>query len=307
MPIVFRCEHCTQKLRVSSRKAGHRGKCPKCEQPFTVPTVAVAPTPSAKSPTATPPPVPGDSAPAPAGSVPTPPPPPEPVTSFVAITTDDETEILYDDQEFDAPHESYGHVDPRKVAVSRKILIAQGVLLAVVAVCGFAFGLLIGRGGGGSTTRSGDGMPTPCVVTGKISYTTESGQKFPDEGAVVYIVPQSEKPDLDEKIAPAGLRPTDALPGENHAGLQMIRQLGGAHTRADANGDFRLRLPRSGKFFVLVISKSGRRKSNVDITRADLAQMGRYFLPVTDLVTDRRYRWLSEEIYHDRRLNVVLE
>jgi len=37
MPILFRCDACQQKLSISSRKAGKKLKCPKCERVLTVP------------------------------------------------------------------------------------------------------------------------------------------------------------------------------------------------------------------------------------------------------------------------------
>ena len=37
MPIVFRCEHCQQKLSVTSRKAGRTVTCPSCQGQITVP------------------------------------------------------------------------------------------------------------------------------------------------------------------------------------------------------------------------------------------------------------------------------
>lgn len=37
MPILFRCEHCRQKLSVPTRKAGKAIKCPKCAQQIVIP------------------------------------------------------------------------------------------------------------------------------------------------------------------------------------------------------------------------------------------------------------------------------
>ena len=37
MPLVFRCNHCRQKLSVPSRKAGKTIKCPKCAQAIVIP------------------------------------------------------------------------------------------------------------------------------------------------------------------------------------------------------------------------------------------------------------------------------
>jgi len=37
MPIIFRCEHCNQKLSIASRKAGDTVDCPSCRNPLLVP------------------------------------------------------------------------------------------------------------------------------------------------------------------------------------------------------------------------------------------------------------------------------
>ena len=37
MPIRFSCPHCTQKLSVSTRKAGKTANCPRCKKELTVP------------------------------------------------------------------------------------------------------------------------------------------------------------------------------------------------------------------------------------------------------------------------------
>src|SRR6185369_9352245 len=37
MPIRFSCPHCSQKLSVSTRKAGKTANCPRCKKELTVP------------------------------------------------------------------------------------------------------------------------------------------------------------------------------------------------------------------------------------------------------------------------------
>lgn len=195
-------------------------------------------------------------------------------------------------------------IDRERVSVARWVIYAQGILLGVVALGSFSLGFLSRGGGDGGPSRPEQRMPHPVTVSGRVTYAVSSGEKFPDDGAVVIVVPQGERPGVDEKVRFEGLRPKDSLPDETHEGLSVIRLLGGGYARTDIKGEFRMRLPDGGKFYVLVISRHGERKAATDFVKSDLAQMGHYFLSATDLIGDRRYRWRAEEIYRDRRLTL---
>ena len=135
----------------------------------------------------------------------------------------------------------------------------------------------------------------------------QSGEKFPDDGAVVVVVPQGMKPSVDEKARFEGLRPNDPAPDDSHDGIGVIRSIGGAYTRTDGKGDFRVRLPDGGDFYVLVISRRGKRKAGSGFKKSDLAQMGHYFLDATELIGSQPYRWQAMEVSRDRVLNFVMD
>jgi hypothetical protein len=73
--------------------------------------------------------------------------------------------------------------------------------------------------------------------------------------------------------------------------LLAIAAMGGAYGRSDAGGEYRLQLPRAGRYFVLVVSRSVRRGEDVGMNRNDLAQLGRYVAPATELLGDRKFVW----------------
>jgi hypothetical protein len=82
--------------------------------------------------------------------------------------------------------------------------------------------------------------------------------------------------------------------------------LGGAYTRVDANGAYDLRLPAAGEYFVLVLSGNRYREANEDPVRADLAEIGGYFLPATELLGNKRYEWKSVQVRADQTLDNVV-
>ncbi|MEX1094983.1 MAG: biopolymer transporter ExbD [Planctomycetales bacterium] len=52
MPVRFRCEHCTQKLSISSRKIGSEVACPRCGRPIVVPAADTIPPHAERAPAA---------------------------------------------------------------------------------------------------------------------------------------------------------------------------------------------------------------------------------------------------------------
>jgi hypothetical protein len=67
-----------------------------------------------------------------------------------------------------------------------------------------------------------------------------------------------------------------------------------------------LRLPAAGEYFVLVLSKNRYRDATENAVRADLAQIGGYFLPATELLSDHRYQWKSVTVRSDQTLSDVV-
>lgn len=281
MPVRFACEHCGQRLSVSSRKAGARGKCPKCKQKVTIPADASTVAAEEDSDDG------ADEA-------------NDPYSEFVVY--DDEVEWVYESEHETAAAPSLGVTDLNRVAVPRSVLYTQGILLALVAVASFTLGVLVGSGG---KTQLAERPPQPCVLSGKVDYVASSGQSRPDDGSIVLIVPTEERPSPDNKADVAGLRPGDPMPQDDSDNLRIIRGIGGDYTRVDADGNFQVRLPDTGRYFVLVVSGNAYRGPGEELSRDDIAQLGRYVRPPTDLLGESRYQWRELTIREDKTLNVV--
>jgi hypothetical protein len=285
MPIKFACQHCDQVLSVSSSKIGRRAKCPKCQQPITVPDAQQAAESIARRKTAAPPSNNEDL-----------------FSQFVVY--DDSAELVYESEE--PPGRSRAEtqsIDRSKVAVARVILYIQGALLGVVALVCFALGVVAGRATSPGVSAISD-EPQPCTITGTVAYTSSGGEEIPDAGAVVLIVPQNAKP--DERAGVQGLGPNDPPPTASDRPVTALRSIGGDYTRADIDGRYRLHVPDRGEYFVLFLSRTAKREQNEPLDNMEMAELGRYVLPATDLIGTNRYRWMRERVKGDMVLDVAL-
>lgn len=279
MSIRFACEHCGQPLRVSSSKAGKRAKCPKCQGVIRVPAQSPDEEVSEVSRE-------GRAAEGPRFS------------EFVVF--DDDPGWTYADDRGD--YSDSGDIDPHRISLPRSVLYVQGVLLGVVAIACFVFGIYLGR----QTARPVEEVPAgprPCVVEGTVRYRNSNQDEVPDDGSVVVVLPQGARPDGLDKLPVDRLRPEDEAPDRTHPTLMAIHSLGGDYVRADTNGKFRLQVPDVGKYYVLVISRNSRRREPLD--KNHLAQIGRYFLPAEVLLGEARYDWREENVRRDKLLHVV--
>ncbi len=294
MPIKFACEHCGARLSVSSRKAGARAKCPKCQQTLTVPARPQAeagkPTEAAAEPS--------DSAPAPQTQ--------EEQDDLLAefLVYDSEAELVYaadDDEESSSLAGFQASLDPDKVAVPRSILYMQGALLGLVALMSLIVGILVGRGCS-PASESDDAGPQTCLISGMVAIEDAMGGTAPDDGAAVIVVPRDLHPEQKAEIV--GLRPQDTPPDENHAGLQTIYGLGGDYARTDLEGRFQLRVPDRGSYFLLVISAHVS-QDDKEQSKSTLAQIGRFFRLTPEMFEGHAIRWQEEDVRRDRQLNIV--
>jgi len=184
-----------------------------------------------------------------------------------------------------------------------KLAVTQGLLLIIMLAAGFGLGRVSQRGPAGTTDTS---VARPATLSGRVTYGTSGGTTFADEGAIVLAFPASQKPATDERLRYEGLRPADLPLDPKHETLEKLRLMGGGMARVDSTGQFRISLPRSGPYYILVISQHGARRANVSPNKGDLAQLGRFVNLASDLIGDRRYRWSSEEISGNRRLDTSL-
>ena len=285
MPIRFACEHCGARLSVSSRKAGARAKCPKCQESIAVP----APEEDDRSSETV---EDEQKTEEPAGQQKD----EDPFSQFLVY--DDDTELVYaTEEEEETPYAENVPVDPTKVAVPRRILYMQGALLGVVALVCFVLGVVVGSGTSGQ--NDDPDVAQPCLITGRIALGNAT---TPDEGAVAIVVPQNVHP--EQKADIDGLLPHNPRPDESHPGLLAIQDIGGDYARADEDGRFQLRVRDRGEYFVLVIS-ANRVQSGEEQPKNVLAQIGRFFQLTPDLFGGNDYRWQEETIRRDRELNFV--
>ncbi|MDP7017471.1 MAG: hypothetical protein QGG36_16820 [Pirellulaceae bacterium] len=289
---------------MSSRKAGRTAKCPKCGEPITVPTgesdrgSAKSEKPSHKSGEAGS----SDSATPAAGP-----------DSSADVTASNSSDDLYSQLSFleaddgDWVYEDDGRemavVDPTKVAVPRNVIYMQGVLLAAVGLVCLVLGILIGQMTGGRSTAQA--APTPCTISGSVTFEGSSGDPFPDIGCVVIALPKGRKPERNSKPEFDQIGPTAAVPDRRDPPIATIISLGGDYARADANGQFKLDLPDSGQYYLLVVSSNAERGEGDELQKPHLAQMGDYFNFDNGLLYGRKYEWRNLAIRKDRSMQIV--
>jgi hypothetical protein len=182
-------------------------------------------------------------------------------------------------------------------------VITQALLLCAMLAVGYGLGMASRRPVNATLSPAGN---QPASVSGRVLYGTSGGTNYPDEGAVIMVFPTAQRPSSDEKVRYEGLRPSDIPPSAGHAGLERLRAFGGGYARADAAGEFRIAVPKGGVYHLLVVSNHGTRREQTVPNRADLAQLGRYVSEASELLGNRRYRWRSEELSGDRRVEEIL-
>jgi hypothetical protein len=278
MPIRFACTQCQQKLSVSARKAGATANCPRCKTPLVVPGDPAA---SAEAEFDAPaPPETGFEA------------PDFDFSQFGGATTTAASPI--------APAAEIP-VDLDRISLPRWVVYAQGGLLAGVGFICFLLGSLMG----GALQSGGSGAAQPVVLSGAVQFE-RGGNKLPDEGAVIIALPQNVK-QADELAPPEGLRPSDPTPAAGSRGLEIIRTVGGGYTRADANGNYQLRLPNRGRYFVVFLSRAQGGLQPGQLEALDSQRIGRFISQPVVLVGSQQYRVLDERLSADRRLDAVFD
>jgi hypothetical protein len=212
-------------------------------------------------------------------------------------------ELVYDTTETATARQPAFAEHAELVAIPRYVLYLQGGLLAVVALVAFAIGML--AGGAILTQPPVPAAAQAVVIQGSVTYAS-GPRNLPDEGAVIAILPQLQsKP--DEKAPVAGLRPDDPTPGDTHRGIAILRDLGGAYARADANGRFQVQLPDRGRYLVLVVSSHSQVRSIEEIQTGDILKLGPFFDNAADLLGNHRYQLTQESVRGDRDFDVAFE
>ncbi len=279
MPFRFACQQCRQLFRVSPRRIGLRLNCPKCGASLVVPTEHEAQRQLAAALQEH---RPGQG------------------SAEVEFDQLDATEPVYESHP--QPPECLpppDRVDANTIAVPRSVIYVQGALLGIVAVVAFVLGTFF------SSIFPESAPPAvsfgPHMVLGQVVLIANEGRREPDAGSAVLAVPAERLP--DDKFPVIGLRTQDTPLAPDAPTLQGVHLLGGDYTRAETEGGYRLRLPRTGDYFVLVISASSRRTRGQIPSRKDLAELGRYVTSAIDLLGDQHYRWTRHQIKSDVTLD----
>ncbi|MGC4004530.1 MAG: hypothetical protein QM811_15975 [Pirellulales bacterium] len=140
------------------------------------------------------------------------------------------------------------------VWISRRVLIGQVGVLTVLTLAAFAVGWL---SGGAGRNRMGDG-PMPTTLDLRIRALNAEKQTVADPGAAVLVWPANRKP--LEKLSVKGVSPKDAAPAADAELLKSLSFLGAVYGRTDSQGELAsLTLPQPGEYYVLAISKLGKR------------------------------------------------
>lgn len=266
MPIRFHCANCHQRLSVSTSKRGQQVKCPRCRRIVLVPQ--------------------GDE---PAADE------LQPVTAFPAIDAPTETRMM----EVAYPVAEQPQSAVTSVTLPRYVLFIQGFLLGAVALVFFVFGLMVGSR---STARHAVPAAEPVVVSGTVTCEVQ-GTPTADVASVVLLLPASKRP--DERAAAEGLSPSDPPPADNHPSLMVIRGLGGDYARVDQQGRYQVRAASTGRYYLVIISRKTTRGDGEHPQASELAQLGRYLRPPTQLLGHQAYRWKELLLRSDTRLDVL--
>ena len=236
------------------------------------------------------------------GSPATPPAPPinDPYQQFTVF--DEQTEWIYDGEELTSGTRYQElPVDANKVAVPRKVIYLQGILLSLVAISCFSLGMLVGQQNSALSNRSAPSQP--CLIQGLVSYTSNAGQRMPDDRAVIIAIPETLK--LDEKLNHRELGVTEHPPDTNrHPDILLLRTAGGNHVWSNARGEYRIQLTQTGNYFFLFLSRHRARPENFVHDRKQLAQIGRYFESAIDLLGNKSYHWERVTIDKNRTFDM---
>jgi len=315
MPIRFACTACGQKLSISTRQAGNQVTCPRCQKATVVPKVAsppaeiaAAPSPAPVEPTASPQEATPSQPASPAPEITAPPIVQE--GSWEPVTGDDDMPafLLYDNQDVSTSSKLSVGGPPanllnRSITIPRYVVYAQGALLAVVGLVSLCLGILIGGTlfQAPATNAVAEG---PVTVQGTITYA-QNNRRVADEGALIAVLPDIKDPGT--RVKPQGLNPGQAVQAEAvRKATEQIQNMGGGLAYADAKGNYQLKLPAGGKFFILVISAhQGRSEDQVQVD--DIRRIGRFFEGATEVLGTSRYKFSPQTLRADTRLNEAFD
>lgn len=161
------------------------------------------------------------------------------------------------------------------------VWLALGPVLCLVM--GLGLGWVLGQSGSRSEVQiaqpedaaSGPGavQAGELLASGRISFQAEDGQIQPDVGAGVLLLPQTW--DAASRLSPIGLRPADSE-ADQRVAVAVAEAMSGGLTWTNADGEYTLKVPATGTYRLVVLSRLASRPDNLAVDEADDAQLSRY-------------------------------
>lgn len=198
------------------------------------------------------------------------------------------------------------NVEEPQVAVGAKILVLSGSLIWAAVGIGaavFAVGFWVGRvttlpavQSSAKIAAEDDGEPEDVrselaaseaaidgrylAFRGRITYRSTDGDRKADRGSRVIVLPVERKGTA--RLSVTGFRTGDTDEDKQFAAAG-IRTLGGDVATTDDSGEFEIKLPGSGQFYILAMSNSVSRDEAADATEVEEA-LASYFERPTQLL-----------------------
>ena len=195
---------------------------------------------------------------------------------------------------------AYGE-EPQRAEGAKVLVLSASLIWAVVGIGAavFAVGFWIGRVTTLPAALSSSAVASEAVVEevegeasaprnatpveandgrylafrGRITFRTTDGDRKADRGARVLVLPVARKGTA--KLSITGLRTGDQEEDQQFA-TAGIRTLGGDVSTANDSGEFEIKLPGSGQFYILAMSNSVSRDEAVDAAEVEQA-LAAYF------------------------------
>jgi hypothetical protein len=170
-------------------------------------------------------------------------------------------------------------------------LLAQGFLIAAVAIGAFAAGHSIGGGTANSTVKPAldQRLAGGVGIEGSITDWTPRGAQ-PDVGAMVLLLPTGGR--VDDANRPDGAK---LAPGGDEAGTKAARDAleaaGCIIVETDAAGAFHEAIPVAGEYDLLIVSRQLARNADAPgLTDFDRAVLARFVNNPAGLVGNQCFR-----------------
>jgi hypothetical protein len=276
MSIRFSCTTCGQRLSVGLHRAGQKSTCPKCKVTLLIPQASGEP--------ATPVVTANRTKPAMAVFSLTEDPVPTEATSPAVNESPATPQVPHPPDELEL------------IAVPRYVIFSQGFLLIFIGIVCFFIGLAVGSA---TLPKNPQANLERVLLTGTVALS-DKGKRSGDVGAIVTFIPFDALPET--KGSMIGLRPGDA--GESQRAIEFLQSIHGATARCDERGQFEVRLPRAGKYYLLVVSSTGSLRSRGSIPQQQLGQMSKFFDMAEDPLENFRFQWRIENVRPDIPLTI---